>query len=150
MVQKLLPDFQSAYWAYLSTETAILKVLTDILRVVDRSNLTFLASIFDSVNHAIYLRHLDASYGLHPQIVCLIAWQRAQFVRCGKSCSNPASVLYEVPQGSVLGSILFLFDMADRIRIVVDSHGLLSHLYADDTQIYGFCLPASKRCFRAT
>jgi hypothetical protein len=149
-VCRLLPAFQSAYRAYHLTETAILKILSDILRAVDSGDLAILALLdlsaaFDTVDHAILLRRLDVSYGLrgsvHKWFVSYLGG-RTQFVRCGKSCSNPASVLYGVPQGSVLGPILFLLYTADLIRIV-ESHGLLTHLYADDTQIYGFCLPAS-------
>ena len=146
-VCRLLPDSQSAYRAYHSTETAILKVLSDILRAVNSSDLAILAllDLSAAVDHAILLRRLDVSYGLrgsvHKWFVSYLGG-RTQFVRCGKSCSNPASVLYGVPQGSVLEPILFLLYTADLIRIV-ESHGLLSHLYADGTQIYGFCLPAS-------
>jgi len=39
----LLPDAQSAYCAYHSTETAVLKVQSDILRAVDGSDLAVLA-----------------------------------------------------------------------------------------------------------
>jgi len=52
----LLPDLQSTYRAHHSTETAVLKVLSDILSAVDSGNLTMLtfldlSAAFDSVNH---------------------------------------------------------------------------------------------------
>ena len=45
-----------------------------------------------------------------------------------------------VPQGSVLAPILFVLYTVDILR-VTDSHGLSAHMYADDTQVYGFCRP---------
>jgi len=56
----LLPDLQSAYWAFHSTETAVLKVISDILWAIDNGNLSLLAlldlsSAFDTVDHEILL-----------------------------------------------------------------------------------------------
>src|SRR5664279_883044 len=67
---------------------------------------------------------------------------RSQFVRCRKSSSILTVLVCGVPQGSVLGPILFLLYTADLIRLV-ESHDLHAHLYADDTQVYGFSSPAS-------
>jgi len=65
-----------------------------------------------------------------------------QFVRFGASSTNPMFVSCGVPQGWVLGPILVLLNTADIVRIV-ETHSLLPYLYADDTQIYGFCSPVS-------
>ena len=47
-----------------------------------------------------------------------------------------------IPQGSVLGAILFLIYGGDLQR-VIEKHGLRPHLYADDSQIYGSCRPSA-------
>jgi len=43
-----------------------------------------------------------------------------------------------IPKGSVLGQILFIMYTPDLMRII-ERHGLLPHLFGDDTQVYGQC-----------
>ena len=63
----LLPDLQSAYRAMHSTETAVLKVLSDLLLALDSGNLAMLtlldlSAAFDSVDHDTLLQRLYKSY----------------------------------------------------------------------------------------
>jgi len=60
---------QSAYRAFHSTETAVLKVMADILLALDRGDISFLifldlSSAFDTVDHATLLKRMKISYGL--------------------------------------------------------------------------------------
>ena len=64
----LLPDLRSAYRVNHSTETAVLKMLSDILLALDAGDLamlTFLdlSAAFDSVDHDTLLRRLRETYG---------------------------------------------------------------------------------------
>jgi hypothetical protein len=141
---RLLPELQSAYRTHHSTETAVLKVLGDILRAIDSGDLAILtlldlSAAFDTVDHDTLLRRLDVSYGLGDAVFSWFASYldgRTQFVRCGIKRSRPTRVKCGVPQGSVIGPILFLLYTAYLIRLI-ESHGLQPHNYADDTQIYG-------------
>ena len=50
----------------------------------------------------------------------------------------PSKVLHDVPQGSVLGPVLYVLYTSDVARLG-EALGLGAHLYADDTQLYGHC-----------
>ena len=130
--------------------TAVLKVLSDILLAIDAGDLSALvlldlSAAFDTVDHDILLQRLKTSYGLSGMV---LEWFRSylvgrhQYVRIGSLASTLMLILCGVAQGSVLGPIPFLLYTADLILLAQD-HGLRPHLYADDTQVYGFCRPSA-------
>ena len=65
---------------------------------------------------------------------------RTQYVRSSTTITLPSAVLYGVPQGLILGPILFLLYTADFLQLVI-RHRLYPRAYADDAQIYGSCIP---------
>ena len=131
-----------------STETAVLNVFSEVLSALDTGNIAMLtlldlSAAFDSVDHNTLLQRLRKSYGLGGKV---IDWftsylsNKKQQVRTTTSSSVPSAVLFEVPQGLVLGPIFLLLYAADLLQLV-KRHRLTPHAYADDTQIYGHSQP---------
>ena len=72
------PYFQSSYRSNHSTETAVLKVLSDILIALDSGKLALmslldLSAAFDSVDHDTLWQRLQTSYGLGGNVIAWLA-----------------------------------------------------------------------------
>jgi len=70
----LLPDLQSVYRGHHRTETAVLKVLSDILSALDTGNIAMLtllnlSAAFHSVDHNTLLQRLRKSHGLGGKVI---------------------------------------------------------------------------------
>ena len=145
-VNQLLPEHQSAYRRSHSTETALLKVTSDVLLAADQGMVTLLGMLdlsaaFDCVDHHILLRRLRISYGITEVVLEWITSYltgRSQYVRYNGLKSMVASVACGVPQGSVLGPLYYILYTSDVFKIITQ-HGFRIHGYADDLQIYDHC-----------
>ena len=134
---------QSAYRQNHSTETLLLSVTDSLLCKADNrlvSLLTLLdqSAAFDTVYHKILLNRLSYTFGIS---VTVFKWfisyltNRTQSVSVGDLNSLPLPLKYGVPQGSVLGPILFTLysqPVSDKIR----EHNISYQKFADDTQLH--------------
>ena len=146
----LIPPLQSGYQQGHSTKTAVLRVLSDIFQAVDNGYLAALvlldmSAAFDTVDHSIFLRRLHLTFGIddtaHGWFQSYLS-SRKQYVRCSPSKSLVTYLVCSVPQGSALGPILFVLYTID-LLMVIESHRLSPHMYANDTQVYGSCHPSA-------
>ena len=135
--------FQSAYKQYHSAETPLIHVHNDILTAIDNRRtvillLLDLSAAFDTVYHNILLSRLHERFGVTGKP---FLWfqsylsDRMQYVSVDGGTSSKHALQCGVPQGLVLGPILYLL-YTSPLSDIVKKFNLSYHFYADDSQLY--------------
>ena len=134
---------QSAYRPGHSTETALLKVVSDLFLSHIKGNISLLAlhdfsSAFDTIDLPILVHRLHTDFGFTDTV---LQWfskyltDRTHYISLSNHCSAFAPVHLGVHQGSVLGHILFTMYIKP-LSAIIDSHSIIHHSFADDLQLH--------------
>jgi hypothetical protein len=135
--------FQSAYRAGHSCETTTLKLKNDISEAFDVGEGVLLVSLdlsaaFDTLDHAVLLERLRTETGVNG---LALDWfnsyisNRTQSVVINETLSKCVSLSIGVPQGSILGPLLYNIYVQPLRRIFI-KHQVKSMGYADDNFLY--------------
>ena len=143
----LLPYTMSGFRKGHSTTTALLGLRDEITKAMDRGEITLMvfadfSRAFDTVHHDVLLRKLH-SLGFSPSFLrWLLSYltQREQFVQIDDKKSDTQECKFGVPQGSILGPVLFNLYTAD-LNINLGTMCNCSQ-YADDTSMYVYSKPS--------
>ena len=139
-LHRLLDEHQSAYRAEHGTITALLEVTDNIYQALDNALVTikallYFSKAFDMAHHNIMtakLKNLGFANDALKWVTSYLSG-RKQKVRTHQGYSDWITLKSGVPQGSILGPLLFtilIIDIGEHIK------NCIYHLYADDTQIY--------------
>ena len=139
----ILYEFQFGFRQGHSTEHALVEIIDKIKLAMDNNELTCglfldLSKAFDTVNHEILLYKLD-HYGIRGPALKLLKnylTNRKQFVKIGQNKSELRLISCGVPQGSVLGPLLFILYINDLHKACSTGN---TRIFADDTNIFFKC-----------
>ena len=139
----LIDKFQSAYRCGHSTETALLRIYSDIVTMVGKGNGSYLvlldlSAAFDTIDHDTLFVILDKYIGITGsalQFSKSYFSDRSQRVLIDDVMSGVANIVCGVPQGSVLGPLKFCLYLLP-LGAILKYHGIGYHIYSDDTQLY--------------
>ena len=139
----LICDVQSGYRPHHSCETLLVRMFNDINGLSDENKIVSLllldlSAAFDVLDHDILLRKLQYDYGIGSNVLRWIESylkNRSFAVKINNTTSKLCDILYGVPQGSLLGPILFIL-YTKELKRIARHFGLDIQLYVDDSQLY--------------
>ena len=121
------------------TQTLLLKFRDDIQKVLNRNEITMPAMIdyskaFDTIDHESLIRKLASLNFSNSSIKIILNYltNRKQYVQVNDKQSTQLPIYFGVPQGSILGPVLFNICVAKLSRCIASN----SIQYGDDTNIY--------------
>ena len=136
---------QSGYRPHHSCETLLVRMTDDINKEIEGGNIVIvvlldLSAAFDTIDHNILLDKLFKEYGVHGKA---LNWMKSYMsgrsfcVKIDDTISSLLELLFgvRVPQGSLLGPILFILYIK-ALQKISAKYGLDIQLYADDSQLY--------------
>jgi hypothetical protein len=135
-------QYQSAYRTGHSTETALLGVLDGVFTAADDKQISVvigldLSAAFDTIAHSTLIERLQMEFGVNDTALNWLRSyldDRVQYVKLGQHQSDTVTLDAGVPQGSVLGPLLFTTYISPVADVII-KHGVHCHQYADDTQL---------------
>ena len=137
---RLLSIYQSGYRSLHSTSTCLTDVTNKLLQNMDKGQLTGmvfldLSKAFDTLDHGIMLDKLQSLGFSDSAVTWFMAYltNRTQSVYVNSIVSDPQSIQFGVPQGSILGPLLFITYINDLPSVVQNCD---IQLYADDTLLF--------------
>ena len=138
--EKILSKYQCGFRKGFSTQHCLLLMLERFKIALDKKGsygalLTDLSKAFDSLSHDLLIAKLEA-YGLDPISLKLLhdyLTARRQRTKVGTCFSHYNDIMFGVPQGSILGPLLFNIYLCDLFFIM---EGCDITNYADDTTPY--------------
>jgi len=153
-LNNILYRYQFGFRKNYSTVFAVMDVVDNILEHLDNNETCVgiyldIMKAFDTVNHDILL-HKMFNYGIRGIVY---EWfrsyltNRVQYTKVNSFVSNTTAITCGVPQGSVLGPVLFLIYMNDIYKAIPD---VTVKLFADDTNVFLFDKNRQSLCLRAT
>ena len=138
--ENIFPKYQCGFWKDFSTQQCLLAMLEKWKRTVDNSKmfgalLTDLSKAFDCLDHELLIAKLNA-YGFSLTALKLVhnyLSNRKQRTKINSTYSSLLEIIFGVPQGSILGPLLFNIFLIDLFFIIEDTD-IAS--YADDNTPY--------------
>src|SRR6218665_2798516 len=140
----IIADTQYGFRKNLSTELALLDLTNQITKALDDRQITVgifldLSKAFDTMNHSILSDKLEhyRIRGTPLNWISSYLSNRYQYVAIENMCSSLLPLICGVPQGLILGPLLFILYVND-IQTISD---LSLIMFADDTNIFatGYC-----------